>query len=91
MTKKVTKNVKTLDFIEKIGSLYFWDEPTDEDMAKIVSALGDCEYQTELVHDERRRYRRYWNDDENCRSTTQETERIYILNIYKKITKEVEE
>lgn len=87
MTKKVSKNVKVIEFIERIGELYFCTEPTDDDIIKIVSALGGYEYQTELVKNERRRHRRgYWDEEEeSC------VEQIYILNIYKKITKEVEE
>ena len=87
MTKKVTKNVKVVEFIEKVCDLHICVEPTDEEVVKIVSALGGCGYQTELVQTKRQRYRHYWCDDND----KPEVETFYILNIYKKITKEVEE
>ena len=48
MTKKTTKDVKVIELIERIGELYLCDEPTNEDIANIVSALGDRNYQTEF-------------------------------------------
>lgn len=87
MTKKVTKNVKVVELIERVCELQFCVEPTDEEVAKIISALGGCGYQTEAIQTERRRYHHYWRDDND----KPEVETLYILNIYKKITKEVEE
>ena len=87
MTKKVTKNVKVIEFIERVAELTFCNEPTDEDIVKIGFALGDYGYQTELTTSERRRYKHYWRYEED----KPESETLYILNIYKKITKEVEE
>ena len=93
MTKKITKNVKVVEFIERVAELNFCNEPTDEDIIKITSALGSCEYQTELTKSERRRYRYrpYHTYVDDQKSNEEEVETIYILNIFKKITKEVEE
>ena len=89
MTKKVTKNIKVVEFIEKVGELNFCDEPTDEDLFKITSAFSDSDYQIELTSHERRRYyHSYWRDPDE-KPAVEET--IYTLNIYKKIIKEVEE
>ena len=83
MTKKTTKDVKVIELIERIGELYLCDEPTNEDIANIVSALGDRNYQTELIQQKRKRY--LYDEDERV------TETFYRLLIYKKVTKEVEE
>ena len=90
MTKKVTKNIKVIDFIEKVGLLEFCGEPTDNELVNIVSALGECGYQTELSSFERRKhvhYTSYYRDEDE----KPEVNTIYVLNIYKKITKEVME
>lgn len=88
--KKVTKDVRVIELIEKVAELYFSNEPTNDDIINIASALGDYNYQTELTKTERRRYRHRFAsyiDEEK----SEEVETIYILNVYKKITKEVED
>ena len=91
--KKVSKNVKVIELIERVAELYFCDEPTDEDIFKITAAFGNYDYQTELTKSERRRYRYrpYHTYVDDQKSNEEEIETIYILNIFKKITKEVED
>lgn len=89
-SKKVTKNVKVVEYLERVARLEFMNEPTDDDIINIVSGLSANDYQTELTTFERhqRRYSSYYSYNEEKPEETTTT--IYLLNIYKKVTKEVE-